>query len=82
MGSYSACLLVAREQLVAAQGKVMRLHEANAMLTEQVAEAMCNRDAAMADSSTTVIRAGEYLDLHATLLGACGSIIDVLSPVG
>ena len=45
-------------------------------------EAERDHDAAAADSSTTAVRASQYQDLHATLLGACGGVIDVLSLVG
>ena len=36
-------------ELATAQGKVARLHDANVVLTEQVTEAECDRDAAAAD---------------------------------
>lgn len=58
----------------------MRLREANAMLIEQVTEAERDCDATAVDSSTMVVRASHYRDLHATLLGECGGVIDVLSP--
>jgi hypothetical protein len=37
--------------LATAQGKVVRLHDANVVLAEQVIEAERDRDAAVADSS-------------------------------
>jgi hypothetical protein len=52
------------------------------MLAEQVAEAEHDRDAAVSDSSATVVRAGQYRDLHAAVLEVCGGAIDVLLPVG
>ena len=56
---FCLCLLVAREQLATAQDKATRLCDANAMLTEQVAEAVRDYDATAADSSTMAIRAGQ-----------------------
>jgi hypothetical protein len=76
------CLPATREQLAAAQGKVARLCEGNAVLTEKVTEAERDRDAAVADSSAAVVRAGQYQDLHTTLLEACGGVVDVLSLAG
>jgi hypothetical protein len=68
--------------LITAQGKVGRLHDTNAILTEQVTEVKRDRDAAAADSSTAVVRAGHYWGQDAALLEACGGIIDMLSSVG
>jgi hypothetical protein len=61
---------------------VVRLHDTNVILTEQVMEAERDRDAAAADSSAAVVRAGQYRYQHAALLEACGGVIDMLSPVG
>lgn len=36
----------------------------------------------MTNSSTVVIQVSQYRDLHATLLEACGGVIDVLSLAG
>ena len=60
---------------------MVRLYDANAILTEQVVEAECDHDSALADSSTTVVRIGHYQDQHTALLEACGGVIDVLSPM-
>ena len=65
-----------------AQGKVERLCDANAVLAEQVMEAEHDHDAAAVESSTTMVRVGQYQDRQATLLEAYGDVIDVLSPVG
>ena len=59
----------------------MRLCDTNAVLTEQVVEAERDHDSASADSSTVVVRIGQYQDQHTTLLEACGGIIDMLSPM-
>jgi hypothetical protein len=45
-------------------------------------EAERDRDAAAADSSAVVVRAGQYRYQHAALLEACGGVIDMLSPAG
>jgi ABC-type transporter Mla subunit MlaD len=68
--------------LAAAQGKVARLHDANAILAEQVMEAKRDLDAAAADSSAAAVRAGQFWDRHAALIEACSDAIDVLSPTG
>ena len=68
-----------QEQLAAAQGKVVRLRDANVILAEQVMEAKHDHDAAAADSS---IAAGQFRDHHATLLEACVGAIDMLSLAG
>ena len=49
MWLFCLCLLVAREQLATAQDKATKLCDANAMLTEQVVEAVRDCDAAAAD---------------------------------
>ena len=41
-----------------------------------------DRDAIVADSSTTAVRAGQFWDHHAALLEVCVGAIDMLSPVG
>ena len=69
-------------QLAAAQGKVARLRDTNAVLAEQVTEVKRDRDAVADDSSAAAVRAGQYQDRHAALLEACGGVIDVLLPVG
>ena len=56
----------------------MRLCEANAILTEQVMEAEHDCDDAVVDSSTTVVKAGQYRDLHAAFLEECRGVINVL----
>ena len=71
-----------QEQLAAAQGKVVRLRDANVILVEQVMEVEHDRDAIVADSSTTAVRAGQFWDHHATLLEACVGAIDMLSLAG
>ena len=68
-----------QEQLAAAQGKVVRLRDANVILVEQVMEAKHDHDAAAADSS---IAAGQFRDHYAALLETCGGAIDVLSLAG
>ena len=45
-------------------------------------EAERDHDAAVADSSTTAVRAGQFRDRHVALLEACGGVINMLSPAG
>lgn len=45
-------------------------------------EAERDREAIVADSSAAMVRADQFRDLHATLLEACGGVVDVLSLVG
>ena len=72
------CFPAAREQLAATRGRTARLHEANTILTEQVMEAEHDCDDAVVDSSTTVVKAGQYRDLHAAFLEECRGVINVL----
>jgi hypothetical protein len=50
----------AEEQLVAMQGKVVGLHQANTVLTEQVLEAVHSHHAVEADSLAMAIGMGYY----------------------
>lgn len=60
----------------------MRLREANAVLAEQVIEAMNGRDAAEADSLVAATRVGYYREHHAALLEACTGVLDAIFPMG
>lgn len=69
-------------KLAITQDRVARLCGADAILAKKMTEAERDHDAIVVDSSTTVVQASQYQDLHVALLEACGGVLDVLSPVG
>lgn len=58
------------------------MRNANIVLTEQVAEAECDHDAAATNGTAATMRVGLLRDQHVTLMVACGGVVDMLLLAG
>lgn len=64
------------------QDKVARLHQANAILVEQVLEVEDSHATIEVNSLAMATCSGLYQDHHTTVLEACTSVVDAIFPMG